>query len=170
MRFGMKKYEMTGKDKIIAAYMLLGSLIQIFLLFFFGNWANLDIIMYLGFISLAISGVLILSSNVLKKEGGMEEGKGFVTTKLVETGIYGVIRHPIYLSLVYLFIGFALISQHPISLFLGLTMPLLCYYFMLKEEKMTIEKFGDDYLQYMNRVPRSNLLKGIWRTFRRKKM
>ena len=103
---------MTGKDKIIAVYLLLGSVIQLFMLFFFGNWANLDVIMYLGFISLVISVVLVLSSNILRKEGGMEEGKGFVTTKLVDSGIYGVIRHPIYLSLVYLFIGFALISQH----------------------------------------------------------
>ncbi len=164
----IKQYQMTGKDKIIAVYLLLGSVIQLFMLFFFGNWANLDVIMYLGFISLVISVVLVLSSNILRKEGGMEEGKGFVTTKLVDSGIYGVIRHPIYLSLVYLFIGFALISQHPISLFLGFTMALLCYYFMIEEEKLTIEKFGNEFLQYMKKVPRSNLLIGIWRAFRRK--
>ncbi|MFX1516422.1 MAG: methyltransferase family protein, partial [Promethearchaeota archaeon] len=106
--------------------------------------------------------------NVLKKEGGMEEGKGFVTTKLVDTGIYGFIRHPIYLSLAYLFVGFALISQHPLSLIFGFTMTLCCYYFMIEEEELTIKKFGEEYLQYMKNVPRSNLLIGIWRIFRRK--
>lgn len=165
-----KKYEMSGKDKLIAVYMLIGSVIQFFMLFFFSNWADLDVVMYLGFLSLAISAILFLLSNILKKEGGMEKGKGFVTTKLVDTGIYGIIRHPIYLSLAYLFIGFALISQHPLSLFFGFTMALLCYYYMIEEEKLTIEKFGEEYLQYMNKVPRSNLLLGFWRIFRKKSM
>lgn len=124
--------------------------------------------MYLGFISLVISAVLVLSSYILKKEGEMEEGKSFITTKLVDSGIYRVIRNPIYLSLVYLFIGFALISQHPISLFLGFIMALLCYYFMIEEEKLTTEKFGKEFLQYMEKEPRSNLLLGIWRALRKK--
>ena len=163
-----RQYKMTGRDILIYVYMLIGAIVQVISLFFFGNWADLDIIFFLGFISLGISAALFLSSNVLKKEGGMEEGKGFVTTKLVSTGIYGVIRHPIYLSLAYLFVGFALISQHPLSLFFGFTMAFCCYYFMIEEEKLTIAKFGEDYLQYMKNVPRSNLLIGIWRVFQRK--
>ena len=159
---------MTGRDKLISVYMLIGAIVQVISIFFFGNWAGLDIIFYLGFVSLGISAVLFLSSNIIKKEGGMEEGKGFVTTKLVSTGIYGVIRHPIYLSLAYLFIGFALISQYPLSLIFGFTMALCCYYFMIEEEELTIEKFGEEYIQYMKKIPRSNLLIGIWRVFRRK--
>ncbi|MFX0208368.1 MAG: methyltransferase family protein [Candidatus Hodarchaeota archaeon] len=163
-----RRYKMTVKDILISIYMLIGAIVQVFSLFLFGNWAGLDIILILGLGSIGISGVLFLSSNVLKKEGGMEKGKGFVTTKLVSTGFYGIIRHPIYLSLAYLFIGFALISQHPLSLFFGFTMALCCYYFMIEEEKMTIEKFGEEYLHYMKKIPRSNLLIGIWRNFRRK--
>lgn len=163
-----RKYKMTGRDKVISVYMLIGVVVQFIMLFIYGVWANLDIILYLGFVSLGFSAVLFLSSNILKKEGGMEEGKGFVTTKLVSTGIYGVIRHPIYLSLAYVFIGFALISQHPLSLFFGFTMALCCYYFMIEEEKLTYEKFGEEYLQYMKKIPRSNLLIGIWRVLRRK--
>lgn len=162
-----KQYQMKGKDKIITGYMLVGVIIQLYSLIFFGNWASLDLIMYLGVIVLVTAVILFLSGNILRKEGGMEEGKGFVTTKLVEAGIYRIIRHPIYLSWAYMFIGFALISQHPLSLFLGGTMALLCYYFMLEEEKLTVEKFGEDYVQFMKRVPRSNLLIGIWRLLRK---
>ncbi|MFW9904122.1 MAG: methyltransferase family protein [Candidatus Thorarchaeota archaeon] len=163
-----RQYKMTGKDKLISVYMLIGAIIQVISLFFFGNWTGFDMIFILGFGSLGISAILFLSSNVLKKEGGLEKGKGFVTTKLVDTGIYGIIRHPIYLSLAYLFIGFALISQHPLSLFFGFTMALGCYFFMIEEENMTIEKFGEEYLRYMKKIPRSYLLIGIWRNFRRK--
>jgi protein-S-isoprenylcysteine O-methyltransferase Ste14 len=163
-----RQYKMTGRDKAISIYMLIGAIVQVITLFFYGNWGHLDLIMFLGFFSLLLSGILFLSSGILKNEGGMEKGKGFVTTKLVDTGIYGVIRHPIYLSLAYLFIGFALISQHPLSLFFGFTMALGCYYFMIAEEKLTIEKFGEEYLQYMQKIPRSNLLIGIWRVYKRK--
>ena len=164
----IKKYEMRTKDKVISLYLLVGLVVQLFMLFFFGNWFGLNIIMFLGFVSLAIAAILFLSSNVLKKEGGMEKGKGFITTKLVATGIYRLIRHPIYLSIVYVVIGFALISQHPVSLFFGLTLTLICYYFMIEEEKLTTEKFGKDYIQYMAKVPRSNLLIGLWRFIKRK--
>jgi protein-S-isoprenylcysteine O-methyltransferase Ste14 len=159
---------MTSIDKVISSYMLIGVVVQLLMLFLYGNWANLDIIMYLGFFSLIISAVLFLSSNILRKEGEMEEGKGFETTKLVDIGIYGVIRHPIYLGLAYVFIGFAFISQHPLSLFFGFTMALGCYYFMIEEEKLILEKFGEDYSQYMKKIPRSNLVIGIWRVFRKK--
>jgi protein-S-isoprenylcysteine O-methyltransferase Ste14 len=158
---------MTIKDKLISLYLLVGGIIQLFMLFFYGNWGNLDILMYIGFVLLVISLILILTSNVLKEEGGMENGKGFVTTKLVNTGIYSVIRHPIYGSLFYLFIGFALISQHPLSLFFGFSLPPLCYYFMIAEERMTINKFGNEYLEYMKRVPRINIVLGLWRLFKK---
>ncbi len=158
-----KKYEMTIKDKAISVYLIVGAVVQFLMMFLYGNWFNLDILFYVGLLFAVISGVLILSSNVLKEQGEMEKGKGFVTTKLVDSGIYGIIRHPIYGSLFYLFIGFALISQHPVSLFFGLTMSPFCYYFMLAEEKMTINKFGDEYVEYMKKVPRLNLLIGLWR-------
>ena len=160
------KYEMTVKDKLISLYLIIGAIIQILMLFFYGNWAKLDIVMYLGVVLLVISIILILSSNVLKQKGGLENGKGFVTTQLVDTGIYRYIRHPIYGSLFYLFIGLALMSQHPISLFFGLSLPPFCYYFMIAEEKMTIKKFGDEYLEYMKRVPRINIILGILRVLR----
>jgi protein-S-isoprenylcysteine O-methyltransferase Ste14 len=97
----------------------------------------------------------------------LEEGKGFITTKLVDRKIYSVIRHPIYGSMIYLFIGFALISQHPVSLFIGLTTSFICYYFMVLEEKSTIKKFKEGYVKYMERVPRFNLIIGIWRMLKK---
>ncbi len=161
------RYQMNRIEIAISIYMLVGGLIQFAFLFFFGNWFDLSLIFLLGIIFLVIAGVLFFSANVLKTQGGMEEGKGFVTTKLVDTGIYGIIRHPIYLSLAYLFSGFALLSQHPISLFLGFSMALGAYYYMIGEEKLTLSKFGKEYQEYMNKVPRSNLILGLWRYFRR---
>lgn len=38
----------------------------------------------------------------------------------------------------------------------------------MREEQMSIEKFGDDYKRYMQKVPRMNLLLGVTRLVRRK--
>jgi protein-S-isoprenylcysteine O-methyltransferase Ste14 len=162
------RYQMQRKDNVIMIYMAIGVVIQILSAFFCFNWFGYDIIVFLGFICFLISIILFLSSNILREKGGMEQGGSFETTKLVDFGIYSVIRHPIYLSLAYFFIGLTLISLHPVSIFFGITITLMWYYFMIEEEKMTAEKFGEEYSKYMIRVPRSNLLIGLWRFLRRK--
>ena len=62
-----------------------------------------------------------------------------------------------------------LLSQHPISLIIGVMLITLLYLAMLDEERRNVEKFGDAYIDYMKRVPRVNLLAGfIKRIYRRK--
>ena len=157
------KYQMKIFDKTISIYLGIGSIIQLYMIFFFGNWMKFDLFLFLGFFCCLVSIILVISSNILRQKGEIEGKGGFVTTKLVDSGIYGIIRHPIYLSLAYLFIGLALVSQHPLSMFLGITMAFCCYYFMVEEEKLTFSKFGESYVEYKARVPRSNLIIGIWR-------
>jgi len=36
------------------------------------------------------------------------------------------------------------------------------YYTILVEEKINIEKWGDEYLRYMKEVPRFNFILGLW--------
>ena len=162
------KYVMTRKDKLISACMFLGVIIELYFIIFNHNWVRNDLLSFIGILCFVLAGILVLSSNILKKKGGMKDGGGFVTTKLVDSGIYSIIRHPIYLSLVYIFLGVALLAQHPLSIFFGIINALFCYYFMLTEEKLTKQKFGQNYLDYMSKVPRSNLLLGIWRRIKQR--
>jgi len=85
------------------------------------------------------------------------------TTTLVDIGIYAVVRHPMYLSFMMYPVALMLISQHWLSLILGL--PLIVYLYLATkgEEKNNIEKFGDDYRKYMQRVPRINIVLGLVR-------
>lgn len=162
-----QQYQMGWKDKTISAYLFIGVIIQLSILFFGENLEGFELVRILGIICLLISVILIISSGVLRSKGELEEGGGFITTKLVNTGVYGIVRHPIYSSLVYLFLGFGLLPVNVITLFLGITMALLCYIFMIEEEKLTLNKFGEEYKQYMTEVPRSNLLIGLYRRIRR---
>jgi len=82
------------------------------------------------------------------------------TTVLVDSGIYSVIRHPQYLCFMMWVFPFVLMSQHWLSIISGVTELILFYLDVLKEEEANVEKFGEAYIRYMQRVPRINIVLG----------
>ena len=60
-------------------------------------------------------------------------------------------------------------SQHWLSVISGVLGSALFYKDVLREEQMSVEKFGKDYKRYMKRVPRMNLLIGIIRLLRQRR-
>jgi protein-S-isoprenylcysteine O-methyltransferase Ste14 len=73
--------------------------------------------------------------------------------RMVDSSIYGVIRHPIYAAVLYIVIGLALLSGNWIALVFAALMPLgLTGWVRLVEERDLIERFPD-YLNYRRRVP-----------------
>lgn len=73
------------------------------------------------------------------------------TSKLVDTGIYRYIRHPLYASLLYLSWGIFL--KHPTSpLFVVALITSVFYYLTsINDEKECIAYFGESYRTYMKR-------------------
>jgi protein-S-isoprenylcysteine O-methyltransferase Ste14 len=65
-------------------------------------------------------------------------------------------------------LGVMLIAQHWSSVILGLVSMVLAYADTLKADQRCIEKFGDAYRGYMERVPRVNFVAGIIRLVRRR--
>jgi len=106
----------------------------------------------------------------LRRKGGVPKGKSYVhTTTLVETGIYAIVRHPqIGAAWLLMCTGLMLITQHWISVALGIPAMALVYLDVLKADQQCIEKFGDAYRRYMERVPRVNFLAGIVRLIARR--
>jgi protein-S-isoprenylcysteine O-methyltransferase Ste14 len=98
------------------------------------------------------------------------KGKSYVTTtKLVDTGIYAIVRHPQFLAGMLWSLAFILIAQHWLVLVLGIPIILIWYLGIIEGDKSGIEKFGDDYKRYMQRVPQMNFLVGLIRVTRRTK-
>jgi len=60
-------------------------------------------------------------------------------------------------------------SQHWLRVFSGVVGSALFYRDVLREEQMSIEKFGDDYKRYMQKVPRMNLFLGVMHLVKRRK-
>jgi len=105
-----------------------------------------------------------------RKKGRVKKGKSYIhTTKLVDTGIYSIVRHPQYVTFIMFAIAGMLLFQHWIIIILGIPIIPLTYIDLIRADKDSIEKFGDDYKAYMKRVPRGNFLLGIIRLFRDRK-
>jgi protein-S-isoprenylcysteine O-methyltransferase Ste14 len=127
--------------------------------------------LYTGFAFLIIGfSIILLAGYEFKKKGKAPKGKSIVhTTSLVDTGIYSVIRHPQYFGFILVVYGLVLISQHWISIISGTAGIALFYLDIVKEEEMSIVKFGEEYTHYMKRVPRLNFFIGILRWIKGKR-
>jgi len=79
-----------------------------------------------------------------KPEGGFEN-----TTRLVQTGVFAWIRHPLYASLLYLTWG--VFFRHPdiVGLMIGLVASAFLYATAREEEKENLARFGEAYEGYM---------------------
>ena len=105
-----------------------------------------------------------------RRKGRVKKGKSYIhTTKLVESGIYSIVRHPQYITFMLWAISGMFLFQHWIVIILGFPIIPLTYIDLINADKDGIKKFGDDYKQYIKRVPRANFLLGIILFLRRKK-
>jgi len=125
-----------------------------------------EALQWAGWICLWTAGVFgMLPVYTLRRKGGAPPGQSYVkTTRLVDTGIYAIVRHPQGgVAWLLINLGVMLVAQHWLIALLGLASLPLVYLDTLKADRYEIEKFGAAYRQYMARVPRVNFLPGIFR-------
>lgn len=91
----------------------------------------------------AVSGFLTL------KRKGKPSGEFENTTVLVTSGIYRLIRHPLYLSLFLLGTGIMMKDPGALQFLLGVVNLVALYYTAKIEEKEMTRKFGPQYEAYM---------------------
>ena len=164
-----EQWKPTWKD--ITLYIFFGILFagQVVYCFISYNGANWDFVLYIGWAVFAFSMVLgWLSRIAFEAKGRAPESESFIhTSVVVESGVYAIVRHPMYLSGVLVIVSLVLISQHWLSLIFSIPVIIYFYISTWSEERSSVEKFGDSYRQYMQRVPRMNLFLGIFRSWRR---
>jgi len=134
--------------------------------------SQIKILAYVGAGLYVFSGLVFgwLPVMEFRKKGGVRKGKSYIhTTQLVDTGIYSIVRHPQYVTFILWAIAGMLLFQHWIVVLLGIPIVPLTYIDLIRADKDSIEKFGDDYKAYMKRVPRANFLLGIIRHLRHRK-
>jgi protein-S-isoprenylcysteine O-methyltransferase Ste14 len=123
----------------------------------------------LGWLIIFISGVFGWLPIFTFRSRGKVEGRSYIhTTELVDSGVYSIVRHPQYLAGLLILVGAAFITFHWSVIILGVLSVGMYYWSAFVEEEQNIEKFGDRYKNYMDRVPRFNFLLGIYRKITRK--
>ena len=107
---------------------------------------------------------------ILRQKGGVAKSQSYVkTTHLVDTNLYAIVRHPQYVAGILFNLALMLLSPHLVVIGLGLISMVLIYIDIRAADQEGIEKFGDEYQLYMQRVPRANILLGVIRWFKRRK-
>lgn len=112
--------------------------------------------MFLGY-AFVILGILLLM------EGWREVYYASRENRLATDGLYGVVRHPQYAGIMLAVFGQIIHWPTIITLALFPVIVLLYVWLARKEEKKMIEKFGDEYIAYRNRVPMFFPRWGEWR-------
>lgn len=136
---------------------------QCILVFFLYNFYHLNFLAWLGWSFMILFMVVgSLPRQAFNKYGEIEKGKSHIyTTKLVDKSIYALIRHPYWLCWILLSISVTLMSQHWLMVILAVPVCSIIYGETFLLDKKLIEKFGDEYKKYREKVPRINLIWGI---------
>jgi len=156
-RYALKNITSHGFYRFFAFEGILALLLLNYRYWFVDRFSNQQII---SWTLLAFSLFFLFNSLLLlKQEGGyknretVSENLTFENTlNLVESGIYGYIRHPMYSSLLLLAWGIFLKNITLWTTLLSICITLFLYLTARFEEQENIDFFGEKYYKYMSRT------------------
>ena len=73
--------------------------------------------------------------------------------QVITTGVFSIVRHPIYLSSILLYLGFILLSLSLLSALVWFIIIIFYYMISRYEEKLLTQRFGSIYEEYKKKVP-----------------
>lgn len=74
---------------------------------------------------------------------------------VIRKGVFGLVRHPIYLSEVFLYLGLFMLNMSLTAGVVWIGASVFLYYLSRYEERLLLDRFGKDYESYMRDV-------GMW--------
>ena len=75
------------------------------------------------------------------------------TPGVITKGVFSIVRHPIYLGSILLYLGLVCITLSLASLVLWIFIVVFYLYISRHEEKLLLERFGDEYKDFKKKVP-----------------
>ena len=162
----MKNWKFYGTG-LVASIL---SVVQYFLAFFVYKLPGLPALQWLGWFIWVLSVIFgIAPIFILRSRGDVAKGQSYVkTTKLVDNSLYAIVRHPQYLAGMLFNLAMTLLAQHWVIILIGAISMVLFYIDTRDADQEGIQKFGEAYREYMQRVPRANFILGILRVIRKR--
>jgi protein-S-isoprenylcysteine O-methyltransferase Ste14 len=167
---GIPIFQSARKNITSGMYIHLGFTIFFSLLTIEMTIGNLSIWNHLSVSALRVIGFFLFIPSIylvggalyeLHRKGKSKSPDPAESTRLIESGVFGVIRQPMTLGMSIWSIALIMIFQSGLAVVLGSAS---IYYFLISarsESLYNISKFGDAYRKYMNRVPMWNVFRGL---------
>lgn len=102
-----------------------------------------------------VAGIIVMILAGYLSMNGMKKVFGEVRDKpeVIRKGVFAIVRHPIYLGEILLYMGLLLFSLSVASMIVWLLAIIFLYYISRYEEKILLDYFGEEYRTYMTEVP-----------------
>jgi len=108
-----------------------------------------------------LAGLISILAGVIFIQDGHRVFDEVRRPRVIKEGVFKIVRHPIYLGSIMTYFGFSIISMSVLGFLILLPIAAFYYYISVYEEKLLLEKFGDEYRNYMKETPRMNLFSGL---------
>ena len=164
-----KKWQRRERDVLLSIAAVVLFIGQVAMCIVAYNFYGIGALLYPGWILMVAAIIVgVLSWYAAKRQSRTEDREWLENTVLVDTGIYEVIRHPVYFCFM-LFVVSLMFISHWVTIILGVPIVWYLYELMKVEEWINIDKFGEEYTDYTDRVPRMNFVSGLIRFYRKRK-
>ncbi|NQU05528.1 MAG: isoprenylcysteine carboxylmethyltransferase family protein [Calditrichaeota bacterium] len=167
---GIPILKAARKNITSGMYIHLGFIIFFSLLTIEMTLGSLSIWTHLNISTLRVIGFLLYIPSIylvggalyeLHRKGSPKSSDPTESTRLIESGVFAIIRQPMTLGMSIWSIALMMIFQSWLAIVLGTAS---IYYFTISarsESPYNISKFGGAYRKYMNRVPMWNVFRGL---------
>ena len=142
-----KTNDLQNPPQVFAWIASLFSMGLIVFVIFMGDDGTVAVIRKIGALLLVAAFILVIVPIfLLKRLGENEESGNYMSaSKVVDQGLYSILRHPQYFGYMVFNIGFILISQNYLTLLLGALGIIFFHLQVINEEKYCLDKFGAGY-------------------------
>ena len=97
--------------------------------------------------------LLVLSGYLAKTSLSIVFGEKREYPGVIRKSVFNVVRHPMYLSEILLYLGFLMLSISLAAVFVWVIAILFLHYISRYEERLLLARFGEADEQYMRQVP-----------------
>ncbi len=106
------------------------------------------------FIRIPLSIIILFSAGYLARIGlNIVFGEVREEPVVIRKGVFSIVRHPIYLGSILLYLGLLTLTFSIIATIIWIFIIAFYYFISKHEEKLLLKEFGKDYEEYMREVP-----------------